>query len=126
MARIKRTAIALFLPKGEKKAVKKTCHALRTNDVRRVTGQDDISKEQVRFYKELYSKVPTDKVAQDQLLNLLDRKLTGEQRDSCGGQSFFTWNEVSDKGARYLHCKLFVMVAEVFGQEIRKCPEIQG
>jgi hypothetical protein len=51
-----------------------------------VTEQDDISKEQVRFYKELYSKVPTDKVAQDRLLNLLDRKLTDEQRDSCDGQ----------------------------------------
>jgi hypothetical protein len=50
------------------------------------TEQDDISKEQVRFYKELYSKVPTDKVAQDRLLNLLDRKLTDEQRDSCKGQ----------------------------------------
>jgi hypothetical protein len=51
-----------------------------------VTEQDDISKEQVRFYKELYSKVPTDKVAQDRLLNFLDRKLTNEQRDSCEGQ----------------------------------------
>ena len=51
-----------------------------------MTEQDDISKEQVRFYKELYSKVPTDKVAQDRLLNLLDRKLTNEQRDSCEGQ----------------------------------------
>jgi hypothetical protein len=51
-----------------------------------VTEQDDISKEQVRFYKELYSKVQTDKVAQDRLLNILDRKLTDEQRDSCEGQ----------------------------------------
>ena len=50
------------------------------------TEQDDISKEQVRFYKELYSKGPTEKVAQDRLLNLLDRKLTDEQRDSCKGQ----------------------------------------
>ena len=50
------------------------------------TEQDDISKEHVRFYKELYSKVPTNKVAQDRLLNLLDRKLTDEQRDSCEGQ----------------------------------------
>ena len=30
--------------------------------------------------------MPTDKVAQDRLLNLLDRKLTNEQRDSCEGQ----------------------------------------
>ena len=51
-----------------------------------MTEQDDILKEQVRFYKELYSKVPTDKVGQDRLLNLLDRKLTNEQRDSCEGQ----------------------------------------
>ncbi|CAB4014514.1 Hypothetical predicted protein [Paramuricea clavata] len=70
----------------KRRAVKKTCHALRTSDGRRGTEQDDISKEQVRFYKELYSKVPTDKVAQDRLLNLLDRKLTNEQRDSCEGQ----------------------------------------
>ena len=51
-----------------------------------MTKQDDILKEQVRFYKELYSKVPTEKVAQDRLLNLLDRKLINEQRDSCEGQ----------------------------------------
>ena len=76
----------LFFQKKKRRAVKKTCHALRTSDGRRVTEQDDISKEQVRFYKELYSKVPTDKVAQDRLLNLLDRKLTNEQRDSCEGQ----------------------------------------
>ena len=75
-----------FFQKEKRRAVKKTCHALRTSDGRRVTEQDDISKEQVRFYKELYSKVPTDKVAQDRLLNLLDRKLTNEQRDSCEGQ----------------------------------------
>jgi hypothetical protein len=39
--------------------------------------------EQVSFYKTLYSKVPTDSAAQDRLLNLLERKLTDEQRDSC-------------------------------------------
>jgi hypothetical protein len=71
-----------FFQKEKRRAVKKTCHALRTSDGRRVTEQDDISQEQVRFYKELYSKVPTDKVAQGRLLNLLDRKLTNEQRDS--------------------------------------------
>ncbi|CAB3980483.1 Hypothetical predicted protein [Paramuricea clavata] len=75
-----------FFQKEKRRAVKKTCHALRTSDGMRVTEQHDISKEQVRFYKELYSKVPTDKVAQDRLLNLLDRKLTNEQRDSCEGQ----------------------------------------
>jgi hypothetical protein len=75
-----------FFQKEKRRAVKKTCHALRTSHGRRVTEQDDISKEQIRFYKELYSKVPTDKVAQDRLLNLLDRKLTDEQRDSCEGQ----------------------------------------
>ena len=84
MARIKPSRF--FSQTEKRRAVKKTCHALRTSDERRVTEQDDISKEQVRFYKELYSKVPTDKVAQDRLLNLLDRKLTDEQRDSCEGQ----------------------------------------
>ena len=52
-----------FFQKEKRRAAKKTCLALRTTDGRRVTEQDDISKEQVRFYKELYSNVPTDKVA---------------------------------------------------------------
>jgi hypothetical protein len=74
-----------FFQKEKRRAVKKTCHALGTSVGRRMTEQDDISKEQVRFYKELHSKVPTDIVAQDRLLNLLDRKLTDEQRDSSEG-----------------------------------------
>jgi hypothetical protein len=49
--------------------------------------------EQVNFYKTLYSKVPTDSAAQDRLLNLLERKLTDEQRDSC--EDLFTASECS-------------------------------
>ena len=74
-----------FFQKERQRAVKKTCQALRTKDGRKVTDQVGIMAEQVRFYKELYSKVPTDSKAQDRLLNLLDRKLTEEQRDSCEG-----------------------------------------
>jgi hypothetical protein len=49
--------------------------------------------EQVNFYKTLYSRVPTDSAAQDRLLNLLERKLTDEQRDSC--EDLFTASECS-------------------------------
>lgn len=77
-----------FFQKEKKRAVKKTCQVLRTGDGRRVTLQKEIMREQVRFYKELYSQVPTDRAAQDRLLNLLDRKLSDEQRDSCEN-SFF-------------------------------------
>ena len=44
--------------------------------------------EQVSFYRNLFSKVPTEKPAQDRLLNFLDRKLTDQQRDLCEGSSF--------------------------------------
>ena len=56
---------------------------MHTADGRRVTDQEGIMSEQVKFYKTLYSKVPTDSAAQDRLLNLLERKLSDEQRDSC-------------------------------------------
>ena len=42
-------------------------------------------KEQIRFYKEFYTKVPTEKATQDRLLNSIDRKLSEEERNSCEG-----------------------------------------
>ena len=72
-----------FFQTEKKRAVKKTCQALHTADGRRVTDQEGIMSEQVKFYKTLYSKVPMDSAAQDRLLNLLERKLSDEQRDSC-------------------------------------------
>ena len=66
---------------------------MHTADGRRVTDQEGIMSEQVNFYKTLYSKVPTDSAAQDRLLNLLERKLTDEQRDSC--EDLFTASECS-------------------------------
>ena len=53
-----------FFQKERKRAVKKTCHALSSSDGRRVTSQEEIAREQVRFYTTLYSAVPTDSVAQ--------------------------------------------------------------
>jgi exonuclease III len=78
-------ASKFFFHKETKRAVKKTCVALKTKDGQRVTDQSDIMQEQVRFYKELYSAVPTDRGAQDRLLDLLDRKLSDEQSNSCEG-----------------------------------------
>ena len=72
-----------FFQKERKRIVKKTCHALRTSDGRRVTSQTEIAREQVRFYTELYSAVPTDRVVQNRLLGLLENKLSDDQRDSC-------------------------------------------
>ena len=72
-----------------KRAVKKTCSALQTTDGQRVTNQSDIIQEQVRFYKEMYTKFPTDRVARDCLLNPLNRKLSDEQRKSCESEFFY-------------------------------------
>ena len=77
-----------FFQRETKRAVKKTCSALQTTDGQRVTNQSDIMQEQVQFYKEMYTKVPTDRVAQDRLLNLLDRKLSEEQSKSCESEFF--------------------------------------
>ena len=77
-----------FFQRETKRAVKKTCSALQTTDGQRVTNQSDIMQEQVRFYKEMYTKVPTDRVAQDRLLNLFDRKLSDEQSKSCESEFF--------------------------------------
>ena len=38
--------------------------------------------------QEMYTKFPTDRVAQDRLLNLLDRKVSDEQRKSCESEFF--------------------------------------
>ena len=77
-----------FFQRERKRAVKKTCPALRTCDGRRLTDQADIMREQVRFYTQLYSRVATDRTAQDRLLGLLDRKLSNEQRNLCEGLFF--------------------------------------
>ena len=81
-------ASKFFFQKATKRAVKKTCSALKTKDGQRVTTQSDIMHEQVRFYQELYTRVPTDRAAQDRLLNLLDGKLSKEQSNSCEGDIF--------------------------------------
>ena len=81
-------ASKFFFQKATKRAVKKTCSALKTKDGQRVTTQSDIMHEQVSFYQELYTRVPTDRAAQDRLLNLLDGKLSKEQSNSCEGDIF--------------------------------------
>ena len=74
-----------FFFQKEKRGRRKTCRALNTSTGLRVTDQEDIMQEQVRFYKDLYNRVPTDTAAQERLLNLIDRQLTEEERNSCEG-----------------------------------------
>jgi hypothetical protein len=84
---------SFFFQTEKKRTVKKTCQALHTADGRRVTDQEGIMSVQVKFYKTLYSKVPTDSATQDRLLKLLERKLTDGQRDSC--EDLFNTSECS-------------------------------
>ena len=45
-----------FFQKEKRRAVKKTCHALRTSDGWRVTEQDDISRNKLDFIKNFIQK----------------------------------------------------------------------
>jgi hypothetical protein len=88
----------IFVQLEKSNAKSKTIAALRDSDGTLITDQSEILKEQVRFYKALYSNEPTDPIAQQTLLDPVEKSLNQEEKESCEGDITFKEAEIAVKG----------------------------
>ena len=75
-----------FVNLERQRANNKLINSLLTEDGTLVETQDEILKETINFYKQLYRSEKTDNLAQDYLLNNLKQTLTDEDKDSIEGE----------------------------------------
>ena len=68
-----------------------------------VTEKDDLISTATEFYQDLYSKLPTDKNMQAELINNLDAHLSPDNAALCDG--LFTLNELYDAASKMAHSK---------------------
>ena len=69
-----------------------------------VTEKDDLISTATEFYQDLYSKLPTDKNMQAELINNLDAHLSPDNAALCDG--LFTLNELYDTASKMAHSKM--------------------
>lgn len=72
-----------FLSQHNRKVGETVVRRIRTNDGSISTQTPDILETFREFYSELYSEAPTDEDAQTEVLGLLERVLTEEQKTTC-------------------------------------------
>jgi hypothetical protein len=87
-----------FVQLEKSNAKSKTIEALRDSNGKLITDQAEILEEQVRFYKALYSSEPQDPIAQETLLDPVEKCLNQQERESCEGDITFEEAETAIKG----------------------------
>ena len=68
-----------------------------------MTEKDNLISTATEFYQELYSKLPSDKSIQAELINNLDVHLSPDNAALCDG--LFTLNELYDAASKMVHSK---------------------